>query len=190
MATLEKHSGVSVFKSNEAAPKRRTADLGVPGALRCAFRPAVFRNTDDGVLSEMAAVLLACGSLVAERMDAMVVGSFEDEERKSSEDLLAEATGRGVRIGVSLDEEARLSEDLLRRLYTFGVFRADMLRLRVICAQQTNTKLQALDQFQGSKLHRTRRVITENCIKGFYMVRQSKMHNLFVFVYKNEAGMN
>lgn len=88
----------------------------------------MFRNNEEGVQSELAAVLREVEGfeedlLVVEANAAL--RSIDDDERKSSDDLLA--LGRGVRCGVSFKEEAILSEDLLRRLCTFGVFLADMI---------------------------------------------------------------
>lgn len=124
-ATFEKHSGVSDFRSSdEAAPKRRAADLGVLGMLRWTFCPEL-RYTDEGVERGFANKFRELGSFVADRIDALL-RSVAAEVRNSRDDLLAEKTGRGVRIGVSFEDEARLSEDLFWRLCTFGVFRADI----------------------------------------------------------------
>lgn len=135
--TFEKQSGVFDFRSSEAAaPNRRIADFGVLGTLRWAFgAPPVFRNRDEGVRR---------ADLNEDDADVVPAAfrSDEDEVRNSSDDLLAEdIIGRGVRIGVSLEEEdARLSDDLLRRLWAFGVFRADILQFLPLFLYYKNDK--------------------------------------------------
>lgn len=78
----------------------------------------MWRKWGKGVLNGFDDIFLELGILDAERMEDDVFPPFrsvEDEALSSSNDLLVDETGRGVRNGgVSFVNEARLSDDLLR----------------------------------------------------------------------------
>lgn len=79
--------------------------------------------------NELAATVLDMLAFDEERLmddENAVLCSVEEDVRKSSDDLVADAVGLGVRIDVSFVVDARLRDDWLRRRCVFGVFRADM----------------------------------------------------------------